>query len=192
MRDYIINGRDTRKKLDDRLYRGYFTGYAATTVVMIYWKPDQPFIIHRSHHVWFDEYCSHFSIEDNHTPDSLLLWQDHEGHIHDSDLLNLIPCKLDLISTPSSDETIITYNIELPLSGKKIGFILLDDEYFTIPYITDIIPNLPAGHQLPSQANRNVWIISINGEYLIADQGVLDELNRHQTPRGKSKIKISL
>ena len=50
----------------------------------------------------------------------------------------------------------ITYDIELPPSGKRIGFDLLDDEDFTIPYITDTIPNSPSGHQLPSQAKRNV------------------------------------
>ena len=37
-----------------------------------------------------------------------------------------------------------------------------------------------------------MWIVTINGEEPITAQGVLDELNRHQTPRGKSKIKISL
>ena len=141
MRVYIINGRSTRKKLDDRSHRGYFMGYAATTGVILYWKPDQPFIIHRAHHVWFDEYNSHLSIEDKHTPGSLLLRQDPEGHIHNSDLLNIIPCELDLTSTPFRDETIITYDIELPPSGKKIGFNSLDDEDFTIPYITDTIPN---------------------------------------------------
>ena len=68
----------------------------------------------------------------------------------------------------------------------------MDDEDFTIPYITDTIPNLPAGHQLPSQAKRNLLIIAINGEEPITAQGILDELNSRQTPRGKSKIKISL
>ena len=119
-------------------------GYAATTGVILYWKPYQPFIIHRAHHVWFDEYNSCLSIEDKHTPGSLLLRQDPEGHIHNSDLLNLIPCDLDLTSTQFRDETIITYDVELPPSGKKTGFNLLDDEYFTIPYITDIIPKSPA------------------------------------------------
>ena len=37
-----------------------------------------------------------------------------------------------------------------------------------------------------------MWIVYINGEYTITAQGVLDELNCHQTPRVKSKIKISL
>ena len=108
-------------------------GYAATTGVIIYWKPDQPFIIHRAHHVWFDEYNSRLSIEDKHTPDSLLPWKDPEGHINDSYPLNLIPCKLGIICNPFSDETIITYDIELPPSGNKISFNLMDDEYFTIP-----------------------------------------------------------
>ena len=37
-----------------------------------------------------------------------------------------------------------------------------------------------------------MWSVAINGEEPITYQGVLDELNRHQTPRGKSKTKISL
>ena len=37
-----------------------------------------------------------------------------------------------------------------------------------------------------------MWIVAINGEETITAQGFLDELNPHQTPRGKSKNKISL
>ena len=111
MRVYIINGRATRKKLDDRSHRGYFMGYAATTGVIIYCKPYQLFTIHRAHHVWFDEYNSRLSIADKHPTGSLLIRQYPEVHIHDSDLLNLIPCEIDLTSTPFSDETIITYDI---------------------------------------------------------------------------------
>ena len=138
-------------------------GYAANIGFILYWKPDQPFVIYRSHHVWFDEYNSRLSIEYNQTPGSFLLRKYPEGHIHDSDLLNLIPCKLDLTSTTFSDETMITYEIELTPSRKKFGFNLMDDEDVKIPYITDTIPNLPAGHQPPSQVNTNVWIIAING-----------------------------
>ena len=115
--------------------------YLATTGVIIFWKLDQPFIIHISHYVWFDEYNSRLSIEYNQTICYLLLLQDPESHIHNSDLLNLIPCEIDLSSTPFLYTTILTYKIELPPSGKKVGFNLLGDEYFTIPYITDTIPN---------------------------------------------------
>ena len=73
VRVYIINVRATRKKLDDRSHRGYFMEYVATKGVILYWKPDQPFIIHRAHHFWFDEYNYRLSIEDKHTPGSLLL-----------------------------------------------------------------------------------------------------------------------
>ena len=37
-----------------------------------------------------------------------------------------------------------------------------------------------------------MWIVAINGEEPITDKVVLDELNLHQIPRVKSKIKISL
>ena len=127
VRVYIIIGRSTRNKLDDRSHRGYFMGCAATTGVILYWKPDQPFIIHIAHHVWLDEYNYRLYIEDNQTPGYLLLRQDTESHIHHYELLNLIPCKLDLTSPPFSDTTIITYDIELPPSGKKVGFNILDD-----------------------------------------------------------------
>ena len=82
--------------------------------------------------------------------------------------------------------------MELPPSEKKVVFNLLDDKYFTIPYITYTIPNSPVGHQLPTQSKRNVWIIYINGEETITDKGGIDELNFHQTPRGKYKVKISI
>ena len=115
-------------------------GYSATTGVVLYWKPYQIFIIHRAHHVCFDEYNSRFSIEYKHTPGSLLLWQDPEGCIHDAYLLNLIPCELDLTSTPFSDESIITYDIELPPSGNKIDFNLLDDDF--LQSLTSLILSL--------------------------------------------------
>ena len=66
------------------------------------------------------------------------------------------------------------YDIYLPPSVKKAGFNSLYDEDFTIPYITDKIQNSPDGHQFPSQAKINAWIIDINGEELIKAQVVLD------------------
>ena len=37
-----------------------------------------------------------------------------------------------------------------------------------------------------------MFIIDINGDNTITSQGTLDELNSHQTPRGKFKVNISL
>ena len=62
MRVYIINGRATRNKIDDRSHQGSLMGYEATTGVILYWKPDQTFIIHRAHHVWFDEYRKNLGV----------------------------------------------------------------------------------------------------------------------------------
>ena len=91
MRVFIINGRATINKIDDRSHWEYFMGYAAITEFVIYWKPDQPFVIHIAYHVWFDGYNYHLSIEDKHTPGSLLFWNYPESFIDNSDLLNLIP-----------------------------------------------------------------------------------------------------
>ena len=135
---------------------------------------------------------SRISIGDRHTQGYWLLKQDPETNVHNSDLLNLIPCEFDLTSTTFCDTTMITYEIKLPPSGKKVGFNLLDDEDFTTPYITNTIPNWPADNKLTTQDKRNVWIISINGEEPITDQGALDELNNHKNPCGKSKVNISL
>ena len=75
----------------------------------------------------------------------------------------------------------------LPLE-KKLVFILLDDDEFTIRYITDAIPNSPAGHQLLTQAKQNLGIIAINEEYPTTSQGELDELNHHQNPSRNFKV----
>ena len=96
------------------------------------------------------------------TPHVLYYFNNILSLIHNSDLLNLIPFELDFTSTTFSNPTILTYEIELPPSGKKIGFNLLDDEDFTIPYFTDTIPNFPAGHKILTQAKINVCIIAIN------------------------------
>ena len=47
VRVYIINGRATRNKLDDRSHWGCSMGYAYTKVVIINWKPYQQFFIQR-------------------------------------------------------------------------------------------------------------------------------------------------
>ena len=108
---YIINVRVTRNNIDDISHRAYFMGYVATIGVIIYWKPDQHFVIHRAHHVWFDEYNSRVSIEDNHTPGYLILQKDPEIHIHHSDLLNFIPCELDITYNPLFDTKVLTSEI---------------------------------------------------------------------------------
>ena len=91
----------------------------------------------------------------------------------------MIPCEPDFTSTPFRDTAILKYKIELPPSGTKFHFNLLDDENFTIPYITDKSPNLPDRHQIPEQAKLNVWIVAINGGDPITAQGALNGLNRH-------------
>ena len=60
----------------------------------------------------------------------------------------------------------LTYKIELPTSEKKVDLNLLDDEDFTILYITDLIPNSPVIHQLPTQAKLKVWIPLSTGKSL--------------------------
>ena len=135
---------------------------ADTTGVVIYWNPDQPFVIHRAYHVCFDEYNYWFLNEYKNAPGSLLHKQDTETHVHNSDLLNWIPSEIGLTYTPFCDTKTLTYEIELPPSENKVGFNLLDDEDITIPCINNTIQTLPAGHQLPTQSKLNVWIIDIN------------------------------
>ena len=48
-------------------------GYATTTGIILYWKPDKPFVIRRAHNVWFDKYNSCITIGDKHTQGSLLV-----------------------------------------------------------------------------------------------------------------------
>ena len=83
-------------------------GYSATTGDILYWKPDQHFVIQGSYRILFNGY----------TPGFLLLQQYPESRVHNSDLLNLIPCELHLIFTPFCDKTILTHEIYLPPHGK--------------------------------------------------------------------------
>ena len=76
----------------------------------------------------------------------------------------MVPCELDMIYNPILDETIITYKLELITSGNIIGFNLLDDDKFTIPYIIFTITNSPDGNKIPTWAKKNVLIIDISGE----------------------------
>ena len=104
----------------------------------------------------------------------------------------MIPCKLDNKSTTFHDTKFLAYEIELPSYGKKVGFSLLDNEYFTIPYITDSIPNDPSGHHFSTQVKQTVCIILINVDESVTDKGALDELNYHQNQCGKTNVDISL
>ena len=63
-------------------------------------------------------------------------------------MLNLIICELDIASTPFCDAKIITYEIEQPPGGNKLGLGFLDDKYFTVPYIMEKIPNSNDVHKL--------------------------------------------
>ena len=95
--------------------------------------------------------------------------------MHNSYLITLVPCEICLTHTPFSDAKMITYEIELTTFGNKIGFNLLDKEDFTIPFIIDEIKNSPDSHQLVTQANNNMWIISKNGEEPIKEKGSLEK-----------------
>ena len=135
LRVYTINGLVTINKLGDRSNNVYLMIYAATTGVIIYCNPCHNFPINRSHHAWFYEYNYRLYTEDKHTPGYLLIQQYPGIILHNLDLINLIPCELGLTSTLFRDATMITYEIDLPTSGNKVGLNLLDDEYFTIPYV---------------------------------------------------------
>ena len=56
VRVYIINRSVTRNKLDEISHHDYCMGYAATSGIVFYWKPDQTFVIHKSHYISFYEY----------------------------------------------------------------------------------------------------------------------------------------
>ena len=43
-----------KKNIDDISHRGDLMRYVATTGVILYWKPDKPFVINRAHNIWFE------------------------------------------------------------------------------------------------------------------------------------------
>ena len=90
------NGRVTIKNLDNRSNHDYFMGYETTIGIIIYWNLYQTFVIRIAHHAWFDEHNYCLSKEYTHIPSYLLLQQDPQSLHHNMDLINLIPCELDL------------------------------------------------------------------------------------------------
>ena len=56
----------------------------------------------------------------------------------------------------------VQYELNLPPHGNNIGLNLMDDDYFALPRIIGIIPNSPAGHQLPYKSNNNVCILGLS------------------------------
>ena len=142
-------------------------GYASNKVFLIYKKTDHTCNGHRFHYAWFYEYIYFIYTEDNNTLIYLLIQQYPESIINNLDMINLVPCELDLTPIPFWDSSMITYVIELPPDGKQTGFNLLDVKYFTISYIIDTIPNLPYWNKFQTQAKNNVWIIDTNEEETI-------------------------
>ena len=119
---YIINGSVTIKKLDNISQWAYFMGYASNKVFLIYKKTDHTCNGHRFHYAWFYEYIYFISTEDNNTLIYLLIQQYPESIINNLDMINLVPCELDLTPIPFWDSSMITYVIELPPDGKQNGF----------------------------------------------------------------------
>ena len=158
----------------------------STTGVIFYWILNRLCYIHRAHHAWFDEYNSHVSYEENHTPGSLHL-QHNSGIIfqHHYIQIDLITYELKLSDTPFTKSTIVNYELEIPPQGKKFGINLMDDDDFNIPYIVELVPNYLAGHKLPDQAKNNFFIVEIYGEYSIVYKGDLEEIKLHQPNKVK-------
>ena len=126
------------------------------------------------------------------TPGSLLLQQEPTGFLQNNDKLKFIPFELDLSSTPFGYEKIITYEIELPTAGKKIGSNLMDDDEFTIPYIIGTITNYLTFHLLLKQTKKIFRITTINRENPITSIGSLEKLHYYNTQFGNSKVNIIL
>ena len=78
------------------------------------------------------------------------------------------------------------------ISGKENFLNLIDDDDSITPFKLDTIPNYPAGHQLPDQANKNLWIVDIYWEEPIMVKGSPDYLKHHQPNKVKSNVKISI
>ena len=89
-------------------------------------------------------------------------------------------------------QPLLYMNLSHLLLGKKIGFNLLNDNEFTIPYILDTITNLPSGNQIKTWSKINVWIISINVEGQITEKGAPDELYIYQNQCGELNFNIIL
>ena len=66
----------------------------------------------------------------------------------------MIPCEIDISSTPFGYSTGTEYEIELTPEENKTGFNFIYDDDFRIPYIIDTVTILQEGRQLTTQAKK--------------------------------------
>ena len=166
-------------------------GYAATKGFILYWNPDQLFVIHRYQNVWFDEYNSRLSIEDRCIPF----------------IYSFVNIMKVLFIIKSSSNLFHVYLILNPihfaiqqLSHMKLSYLPLERELVLIYWMMNILQSYislikPQIHQPVTNFQyrlKKKWIISINVEDPITAQGAIDKLNLYQTPREKPKVNIIL
>ena len=150
-------------------------GYVATILVILYYDTDQHVDINRSYCVWFNEYISSLSMENNHTPGYLIFQNILKVFFIIWTCSTLLHAKLIL------HWTILTYEIEIRPSGRKFSYSLLDDENCAISYIIFEVLDSPVVHQPPPQSKKNAHTLAINGEHLITAQSAIDKFQCHQT-----------
>ena len=67
----------------------------------------------------------------------------------------------------------------------------MDDNDFNIPYIVDIDPNYPLGHQLPDQAKKNVWTVEVDDDKPITTKEALKGFNcNHPNKENQNPISV--
>ena len=69
--------------------------------------------------------------------------------------------------------------------SKKIVINLMDDDDLNITYILYNIPNYPSVHQLPSQANNNLYVLKMDGEEPITAKCAPEDIRLHQNNKWK-------
>lgn len=211
---YVINSKDQKKSLDPRTARdprevtvpvdpmqlpqqadGYFMSYANTTKVLLYYDPSTN-KVKRAHHAYVDEFDVRISPDEKHTPGALLLSEypagEYNPRLVDPSTVRMVKPTLDLTNSPFDPDKLITVEIELPPAGHPLYISIQDDTLFNIPFIERVYSESPLYAQIPANARRNAWIVSIDSEEPIMAATAIKELQRRQLSESTNKISLIL
>ena len=187
---YVVDTDVTRTKLANRTYVGLFMKFSSSTKIIVYYNP-QTNKFGRTSHAYFDE--MHVGIHEhpptqNSVPGKKLIssFPRVTDDIHFSDI------RSNLSTLPILQKPAVTYDIIMPPVGYICPITIYDDHKYGLPYIKSIPKSTPIGQQLPEQALKQQWILSIGTEEPIHAASALDEITRLRTSHANKKIQITL
>jgi hypothetical protein len=159
------NKKQLGKLNEKRAKTAYFLTFGNNTSNIVAWDPNKPYTWLRAHHAIIDEVSTFNKIQDSFTTNQLSDPTTNKINCDENNVNNntadvLLPMK----TSPFDDDEIKSVTITIPPTTKTLGFHLLDDHIYNLPYILECTKGSFAWDALPPKYRRHAFIININNE----------------------------